>query len=251
MRTDFTDCSQTGATASFFSFGRAQAFRLRCQGMDERVLVDGLISYVCFLPILTFHEFAHAWVAWKCGDDTARLQGRVSLNPTVHIDLIGTIVLPLLAVALSAGGSALAGFIIGWGKPVPVNINQLRHRRRDDTLVALAGPAMNILLAIVILAAAKVGAVAGIPMVAAMGQRLAVLSLFLCFFNLLPVPPLDGSHVVKNAIGMSDETYWRLCQFGFVAVIIVVQIPFVWRLVESATYSTWFLIAGVFRLGVG
>ncbi|MHB8522775.1 MAG: site-2 protease family protein [Limisphaerales bacterium] len=217
--------------------------------MDQNIFVDGLISYVCFLPILTFHEFAHAWVAWKCGDDTARLQGRVSLNPAVHIDLIGTIVLPLLAITLSAANSALAGFIIGWGKPVPVNIAQLRHRRRDDTLVALAGPVMNILLAIVIMAVVKVSVVAGLPMVAAVGQRLALLSLFLCFFNLLPVPPLDGSHVVKNAIGMSEDTYWQLCRYGFVAVIIVVQIPVVGRVVEFATYATGSLIAGVFRLG--
>jgi Zn-dependent protease len=217
--------------------------------MDQNVIVDGLISYVCFLPILTFHEFAHAWVAWKCGDDTARLQGRVSLNPAVHIDLIGTIVLPLLAITLSAANSALAGFIIGWGKPVPVNIGQLRHRRRDDTLVALAGPVMNILLAIAIMAVVKVSMVAGWPMVAAVGQRLALLSLFLCFFNLLPVPPLDGSHLVKNAIGMGEDTYWQLCRYGFVAVIIVVQIPVVWRVVEFATYATWSLIAGLFRLG--
>ncbi|MBU6400442.1 MAG: site-2 protease family protein [Verrucomicrobia bacterium] len=217
--------------------------------MDQRILIDGLVSYVCFLPILTFHEFAHAWVAWKCGDDTARLQGRVSLNPTVHIDLVGTIVLPLLAVILSAANSALAGFIIGWGKPVPVNIANLRHRRRDDTMVALAGPAMNVLLAIGILAVVKIGVVADWPMVVAAGQRLALLSLFLCFFNLLPVPPLDGSHVLKNAVGMSDEAYWRFCQFGLIAVIIVVQIPFVWRLIEFATYTTLGAIAGVFRLG--
>src|SRR6266567_3481071 len=117
--------------------------------MDQKALFDGLVTYVCFIPILTFHEFAHAWVASKCGDDTARLQGRVSLNPLVHIDPIGTVVLPLVAVFLGASGSGLGRFIIGWGKPVPVNIANLRHRRRDDTLVALAGPAINVLLAVV------------------------------------------------------------------------------------------------------
>jgi len=211
--------------------------------MDTQALVNGLILYLCFIPILTFHEFAHAWVASKCGDDTARNQGRVSLNPAVHIDTIGTIILPLLAVTLGAMGSGLASFIIGWGKPVPVNIANLRHRRRDDTLVALAGPAMNILLAIVVLAAARLSVIPGWDLAVEAGIKLATVSLFLCFFNLLPVPPLDGSHVLKNFIGMSDETYLRLCQYGFIAVILVIQIPFVRTAIAQATYISLALIA--------
>jgi len=216
--------------------------------MDQRALLDGLVTYVCFIPILTFHEFAHAWVAWKCGDDTARLQGRVSLNPVVHIDPIGTVVLPLLAVFLSASGSGLGRFIIGWGKPVPVNIDNLRHRRRDATLVAMAGPAMNVLLAVVVLGLGKMGALANAPMIVEMTVQLALISLFLCFFNLLPVPPLDGSHVVKNFIGMTDELYWRLCQYGFIIVIVVIQFPIVGRLLGAATYGSLALIGGLWGL---
>src|SRR5438876_4647195 len=111
--------------------------------MDPNMVIDGLIQYLGLIVLLTFHEFGHAWTAWKCGDDTARLQGRVSLNPIVHMELLGTVILPLLGIFLSAADSKLAGFIIGWGRPVPVNINNLRRRRLDDTLVALAGPAMN------------------------------------------------------------------------------------------------------------
>src|SRR6478672_42400 len=107
--------------------------------MDHDALIGGLIQYMCLIGLLTFHELAHAWTAWKCGDDTARSQGRVSLNPLVHMDLVGTVVLPLLVVFLSASGSGLGRFIIGWGKPVPVNLNNLRSPRRDDTLIALAG----------------------------------------------------------------------------------------------------------------
>src|SRR5437870_705181 len=136
--------------------------------MDPNMVIDGLIQYLGLIVLLTFHEFAHAWVAWKCGDDTARLQGRVSLNPVVHIDPLGTVVLPLLAVFLSASGSGLGRFIIGWGKPVPVNIDNLRHRRRDDTLVAMAGPAMNVLLAVVVLGLGKMGALANAPMIVEM-----------------------------------------------------------------------------------
>ncbi|MBI2926780.1 MAG: site-2 protease family protein [Verrucomicrobia bacterium] len=210
--------------------------------MDQKALFDGLVMYLCFIPILTFHEWAHAWVAWKCGDDTARLQGRVSLNPIVHIDPIGTIALPLLAVFLGASGSGLGRFIIGWGKPVPVNLYNLRHPRRDDTLVALAGPAMNVVLAFVVLGLGKLGALAGSRIAVEMSVQLAQISLFLCFFNLLPIPPLDGSHVVKNFIGMKDETYWRLCQFGFIAVILVIQIEFVRQALVLATLGTLVLM---------
>ncbi|MBI5772437.1 MAG: site-2 protease family protein [Verrucomicrobia bacterium] len=216
--------------------------------MSEKALIDGLITYLCFIPILTFHEFAHAWVAWKCGDDTARAQGRCSLNPVVHMDMIGTIVLPLLAISLAASGSGLAGFIIGWGKPVPVNLNNLRHVRRDDTLVALAGPAMNVLLALVLVLVAKLSVLAEVKVLIDPCLLVAKLSLFLCFFNLLPIPPLDGSHVVKNAINMSHETYWKLCQYGFIMVIVAINIPGVSRAVAVATFGAFRFMAGMFGL---
>jgi Zn-dependent protease len=216
--------------------------------MDTKDLIDGLIAYLCFIPVLTCHEWAHAWVAMKCGDDTAKNLGRVSLNPAVHIDPVGTIALPLLAVFLGAMNSGLASFIIGWGKPVPVNPSNLRHRRVDDTLIALAGPFMNIVLALIVIALARVAVgfdwAAGVEI----AQRIALVSLFLCFFNLLPVPPLDGSHVVKNAIGMREETYWNLCRFGFIAVIIVIQIPFVRSAIASVTATTFVTMLGLFGL---
>lgn len=206
--------------------------------MDQRALLDGLVMYLCFIPILTFHEWAHAWTAWKCGDDTARSQGRVSLNPLVHIDPIGTIALPALAIFLAASGSGLSSFIIGWGKPVPVNVVNLRQPRRDDTLVAMAGPAMNVVVAFGLLAFGKVGQMLGVPMVLEICLQVALLSLFLCFFNLLPIPPLDGSHLVKNLIGMSYETYWRLCQFGFLVVILAIQVSYVRWALSWATFGS-------------
>src|SRR3974390_3207653 len=124
--------------------------------MDPRSLIDGLIMYLGLLVLLTFHEFGHAWMAWKCGDDTARLQGRVSLNPIAHIDLLGTVILPLLMILLPGAGR----FLIGWAKPVPVNPLNLRNPRVDDILVTLAGPWMNLLLAVVILGLARVGMIA-------------------------------------------------------------------------------------------
>jgi Zn-dependent protease len=216
--------------------------------MTQSAILDGLLTYLFFIPLLTFHEWAHAWVAWKCGDDTAYSQGRVTLNPIMHMELIGTVVLPLLGIFLSLSNSALAGFIIGWGRPVPVNISNLRSPRRDDTLVALAGPAINVLLAFALLALVKGCALAGVSGFEEVGVRMAILSLFLCFFNLLPIPPLDGSHVLKNAIGMSYETYWKLCQFGFIIVIVAINIPGVREVVVLATRATFVAMAGVLNL---
>src|ERR1035437_1803482 len=97
--------------------------------MDPRLLIDGLILYLGLLVLLTFHEFGHAWMAWKCGDDTALSQGRVSLNPLVHIDLIGTVAVPLLLIFMAPGG-----FFAGWAKPVPVNPDNFRNPRADDIM---------------------------------------------------------------------------------------------------------------------
>ncbi len=201
--------------------------------MNLNIIIDGLLQYICLIILLTFHEFAHAWTASKCGDDTARLQGRVSLNPIVHMDLIGTVILPLAALLLAGAGSGLAAFIIGWGRPVPVDIQNLRKPRRDDTLIALAGPAMNLVLAFALMGVVKIFAVAHMDGMLKAAVLMTQISLILCFFNLLPIPPLDGSHVLKNLVGMRDETYFRLCQFGFVIVIVAIQVPFVRQLLGT------------------
>jgi Zn-dependent protease len=225
--------------------------------MDIRVLLDGLLIYLCFIPVLTFHEFAHAWVAWKCGDDTAKNLGRVSLNPIVHMELIGTVVLPLMAIYLSLTGSLLAGFIIGWGKPVPVDPGNLRNPRRDDTLIALAGPGMNFLLAFLLTGVAKAAVLlTGNPATAEVGgiilttaYLLITVNLILAFFNLIPIPPLDGSHVLKNAINMSYETYWRLTQYGFIAIILILNVPGVRRVLHYLTDGTRNLMLRMYGIG--
>jgi Zn-dependent protease len=212
-------------------------------------IFDGLLSFLCLLILLTFHECAHAWTAWKCGDDTARNLGRVSLNPIVHMELIGTVVLPLLVVFLSAADSVLANFLIGWGKPVPFNPSRLRRRRADATLIALAGPVMNLVLAAVAMGLARAFYAGGSLGMFEVAVRLCVISLVLCYFNLLPIPPLDGSQVLKNLVGMRDETYWRLSQFGLFLVIVALQIPLVRGLISRATFVTRDLLAQLFGLG--
>ena len=204
--------------------------------MDSSQLADGLIQYLMLIMLLTFHEYGHAWTAMKCGDDTAKLLGRVSLNPLVHIDPIGTVLMPLLMIFLPYGVSR---FLIGGAKPVPVNPHNFRHPDRDDILVTLAGPGMNLLLGVVILMVARLVAMTGHEDLVDLLIRMAHLSLLLCFFNLLlPIPPLDGSHIARVLTGMSHETYYRLAQFGYIPVILVWQIPIVQQFVVSVTHVT-------------
>jgi Zn-dependent protease len=214
--------------------------------MNFDLIIQGLLMYLGLVVLLTFHEFGHAWVALKCGDDTARLQGRCSLNPLVHIDPIGTIALPLLMIFLSMTGSGLGRFLIGWAKPVPVNPYNLRNPRMDDILVSMAGPAMNLLLAIGLTGLARVGLLVNSADLVELCLQMASLSLLLCFFNLIPIPPLDGSHVLRNLIGMSYETYWQLSRYGFIAVILVLQIPLVREILSAVTYGTLALLAFCF-----
>ena len=209
------------------------------------VIVNGLISYLGLVILLTFHEFGHAWVALKCGDDTAQRQGRVSLNPIMHIDPIGTVLMPLLMIFMSPN---ISRFMIGWAKPVPVDLNNLGHRNRDDILITMAGPAMNLLLGIGLMALVRVGLLVHLESMAELCLRFASLSLLLCFFNLIPIPPLDGSRVMRVLMGMSYETYWHLSRFGFIAVILVLQIPQLRWLLGAAVDSTLVLLATIFGL---
>ena len=209
--------------------------------MDPRQLINGLILYLGLLVLLTFHEFGHAWMALKCGDDTALSQGRVSLNPLVHIDLIGTVALPLLLIFFAPGG-----FFVGWAKPVPVNPDNFRNPRADDIMVTLAGPWMNLLLAIVIMGLARLGLMLHSSSMAEVCVNTSHLSLLLCFFNLLPIPPLDGSHVARSLIGMSYETYHQIARYGIFVLILVLQVPAVQRVLDTATSNSGLAIAGWF-----
>ena len=211
--------------------------------MDPRLLIDGLILYLGLIVLLTFHEFGHAWMAWKLGDDTALSQGRVSLNPLVHIDPIGTVAVPLLLIFM-----APAGFFIGWAKPVPVNADNLRNPRTDDIMVTLAGPWMNLLLAIAIMGLARVGYMVHSSGMTEVCLNTSRLSLLLCFFNLLPIPPLDGSQVVRALIGMSYETYHHIARYGLFVLILVLQIRAVQQTLDTWTTTSWLAIAGWFGM---
>jgi Zn-dependent protease len=160
-----------------------------------------LLLFIVLLFSLTVHEAAHAWSAERLGDPTARILGRVSLNPIVHVDPIGTILFPLLAIVAGVP-------VIGWAKPVPVNVQKLRHTRRDYVLVAAAGPVSNLALAILAALILKLMHVSpfisgeanvSVP-VAKMLTAALRLNVLLAIFNMIPIPPLDGGNVIGGLL---------------------------------------------------
>lgn len=174
------------------------------------------IAYIVLLFSLTVHEAAHAWSAFRLGDPTARDLGRVTLNPVAHIDLVGTVLFPLLALAANAP-------VLGWAKPVPVDLRRLRQWRRDHMLIALAGPVSNLLLALVaalILRALPPASPQGFSLVepvAAMCQAGVLVNVILALFNLVPVPPLDGGNVLRGLLrGRVGQWFDRARPYGFV-----------------------------------
>lgn len=173
------------------------------------------------LPVLfaiTFHEVAHGWVANKLGDSTAKILGRLSLNPLKHIDPIGTIVVPLFMVLVS-------GFAFGWAKPVPVNMQNLNNPRKDMAIVAMAGPIANVLMAIFWVFFLKIVSMTITDLniakgLMAMGQAGIIINLVLFVFNLFPIPPLDGSKVLSGFLPRSASLIMdKIEPYGFFIII--------------------------------
>ncbi len=190
--------------------------------MEELSLLQRIAVWT--MPVIlaiTVHEVAHGWVALKLGDCTAKMLGRLTLNPVKHIDPIGTLLVPGLLLVMG-------GFIFGWAKPVPVTWENLKKPKRDMALVALAGPLSNLLMALMWAGILKIGlllAVAGsaemvaLPLIY-MGGAGITINLILMVLNLLPMPPLDGGRIIASLL--PDKLSWqfnRLERWGFVILL--------------------------------
>jgi len=191
--------------------------------MEQLATIDFYKVSIWVLPVLlaiTLHEAAHGFVAWRLGDDTAYKLGRVSANPFRHVDPFGTVLLPGM---LFLSGSS---FLFGYAKPVPVKIGNLRQPRRDGMLVAAAGPATNLLLAIasalLLHLASVLPALAGSWLHDTLVSS-ALLNVSLAVFNMLPIPPLDGSRVVLGLLPVPlARIYQHFFRFGLLLVILLV-----------------------------
>ena len=173
----------------------------------QTALLDVLLLWILTAP----HEFAHAWVATRLGDDTPLREGRVTLSPLAHVDWIGTAVLPFVTSLLGAG-------FLGWGKPVRTETAKLRGGLNGLALVALAGPASNVIMA-VLLAVVAISTLHVAPSLAAFSIQGVRLSLYLALFNFLPVPPLDGSKLLLAA-RIPPIVYMEISRFGFMLLIV-------------------------------
>ncbi|MFP6900559.1 MAG: site-2 protease family protein [Opitutales bacterium] len=202
-------------------------------------LQEGLVLYLILVASLSVHEWAHAFSADKLGDPLPRAQGRVTLNPLAHIDLIGTVILPLAMIFLNPGFA-----IFGWGKPVQVSLPNPRTRVRDDLLITGAGPLSNLALALVgaCIGGFVLGAFPNASSFRGMFEIFILLNCLLFLFNLIPVPPLDGSRFLKHAVGMSEETYAGFARYGFLVILVLINLDSF----HQVFGSTLMIMAGYF-----
>jgi Zn-dependent protease len=207
---------------------------------QEVVLV--LFQVVVLVLAFSVHECAHGWVAWKLGDPTARMLGRVTLNPLKHLDPLGSIFMPLLALVYHWP-------LIGWAKPTPVTARNFKNYRRDDILVTLAGPASNLAMAtvalvlLIILKHVIAGGLAAVATAVALASNMKgvstanlpglfpvalflyfviLINLLLFIFNLIPIPPLDGSHILRHFLPYKAlQLYDRMGMIGLIVLFLI------------------------------
>jgi len=206
--------------------------------VDSELLQRLIAAAIIILVAFPVHEFSHAYAAFRLGDSTARWQGRLTLNPVAHFDPIGGTLLAL--------GAVLGGFLIGWAKPTPVNPYNLRNGRRGEALVALAGPLSNLVLAVavaiplrIILASPDmlftIGTNDAAFFVVGIVEFFMVINIVLMIFNLMPIPPLDGWHVLLALVDpRTAYTLRRYEQYGFLVIMLLIisGAPFLGGLVD-------------------
>jgi Zn-dependent protease len=187
-----------------------------------------LFQILVLLFAVTVHECAHGWMAYKCGDDTARNSGRLTLNPLAHIDLFGTIMLPLLLVMMHSS------FLFAWAKPVPINPTNFNNPKNDIMKVGASGPVSNLLLAVASTVFIWLFQTMKMPATDAniMVQNMLVLSVYinliLAVFNLVPIPPLDGSQILTGLLTAKQQMlYEKISPFGMAIIILLMMSGFI------------------------
>jgi len=191
-------------------------------------------SFALLMIAMTVHEFAHGLVAYKLGDSTAKLNGRLTLNPLAHIDLFWTIILPLLLFLSTAGR-----FVFGAAKPVPVNYWSLKNPKRDMIWIGLAGPLANFILAFIIAGILKITPFHGL--ITPLLFQLLVINVVLAVFNLIPVPPLDGSKILMGLLPLQlSRQYSEFERYGFIILVVFIWLGLFDRLL-------WPLVGWVIR----
>jgi len=226
--------------------------------MNQNIVYQIAVWLVPLVIAIVFHEVAHGRVARRLGDPTAQERGRLSFNPIKHVDPFGTVILPLILAVSHAGA------IFGWAKPVPVNYARLRNPRRDMILVALAGPGMNLLLAFVgaLILTATLALSGGVEngvarFIALNALNFVYINIFLGIFNLLPIPPFDGGHVVEGllppALGVQFRKIGRSMLLVLVVLLLVLPLiglnvvgRIVWPLVDQIAA----MLLGIFGIRI-
>ncbi len=208
---------------------------------------------VVLLFAISAHEAAHAWMSNRFGDDTARLLGRITLNPAAHIDPIGTLLIPIVGFILgSMGGAAAAIPLIGWGKPTPVNPLRWRNKDLANVMVSAAGIMANLFIAICAFTIIKVllmtGGFASIPEslrepVTLLLEYFLIMNISLAVFNLLPFPPLDGSKILETFLPESMRPMLAFMeQFGFIILMVLIYIGFFSAIMRPVMYFVEYLL---------
>ena len=188
---------------------------------EELFSLEKILLYFILVISICIHEWAHAFSADKLGDPLPRSQGRVTLDPLVHLDLLGTIIIPFVMIFLSPGFA-----ILGWGKPVQLSLPNHKTRTRDDILITLAGPMSNLLLAfLTVLVFGLIGNFIFLnESFLQLVSTVVNLNCLLFLFNLIPIPPLDGSHILKRVAGMSDITFIKFSRFGIFLLLVLINV---------------------------
>jgi Zn-dependent protease len=184
------------------------------------MILDIVVIIVILFSAIVLHEYAHGWMAFKLGDSTAKNAGRLTLNPLKHVDPVGTIAIPLVLLILNFMGFPL--FLFGWAKPVPVNFMNLRNPKQSMIWVGMAGPIINVIIALVLSLCIKLNL---FPAVASWLVLAVFINLLLAVFNMIPVPPLDGSRLVMGLLPMKHvRSYAKLEPYGILIVVVLLYL---------------------------